>query len=428
MKNKVIGLVDCNNFFVSCERVFRPNLEGKPVVVLSSNAGCAVARSNEAKALGIPMGAPAFKYRQFFKDNEVAQFSANFELYGDIARRITQVLVQEVPKIEIYSIDESFLDLSEIPARNLDKFAQKIRHRVWSEIGIPVSIGIAPTKTLAKLASELAKKDSGLNGILDISKATSNETDEFKKRLPLQDIWGVGRKFRPKLMALGIKDACGLSKLSYKQARQLMGLRGEQMVRELNGQSCLTFEPAGQLPKTIARTRTFGEDTSEFHVLESAITNFTAQAAFRLRLSGQLAKKAGLFLMTNRHKPGFKAYSSEVKFSVPTADSGYIMSSLIGALSKIYKPAKAYHRAGVWLYDFVSAEQLQTDLLGGVDVKDFDKSADRMRAVDKINSRFGKNTIKFAAEDLAKTWEPQHKLRSPRYVSNWDELPIAKIT
>lgn len=427
MKSKIIGLVDCNNFFVSCERIFRPDLEGQPVVVLSSNDGCVVARSNEAKALGIPMGAPAFKYRQLFKQNGVVCFSANFELYGDISRRITQILAEEVPRIEIYSIDESFLDLSDLAASDITKLAKKLRSRIAKEVGIPVAIGVAPTKTLGKLASELAKKDPLLKGVLDISSANNSIVKACRRKLNIKDVWGVGWRSAPKLRALGINNAEDLSRIATRQAHQLMGLKGEQMVRELNGEYCLTLEPASQTRKTIARTRTFGEDTGELYVLEAAIANFAAQATFRLRQSGQLTKNAALFLMTNRHKPGFKQWSSEITFPVPTADSGEIMSSLVAALAKIYEPRQSYHRAGVWLYNFSSANQLQTDVFGNVDTKKHDRSSARMQALDEINKRFGKHTIKFAAEELAKNWEPQHKLRSPRYTSNWDELPKVQV-
>jgi DNA polymerase V len=423
-KPRVYALVDCNNFFVSCERIFRPDLEDKPVVVLSNNDGCVVARSNEAKALGIPMGAPAFKYRELFRLRKVVKFSANFELYGDISRRLTQLLTAFTPRTEIYSIDESFLDLGELA--NSDYYLQMVmlRRRIWSQIGIPVSIGIAPTKTLAKLASDRAKKDARLEGVLDLTACSSAELARERQRLPVEDIWGVGRRLAPKLRGEGVATADDLARLRPARARQLMSVKGEQTVRELCGQPCLGLEAMHTLPKSIARTRTFGEDTNQLAALESAVASFAAQAAFRLRTSGQLTRRAGFFLMTNRHKPGFKVWSREVGFEPPTADSGQLMSALAAVLKTVYEPRQVYHRAGVWLHDFVSDRYYQTDLLGQVNVAKHLRSEARMQALDGLNSRYGRRTLYFAAEDLARQWQSKRRLCSPHYTSDWEELPI----
>jgi DNA polymerase V len=427
MKQTVFALIDCNNFFVSCERVFRPDLEGKPVVVLSSNDGCAVARSNEAKRLGIPMGAPAFKYRQLFKNHGVIQFSANFELYGDMSRRIVQILTRTTPRTEVYSIDESFLDLTELDIKNYRQWGIELKQKIWQDVGIPVSVGIAHTKTLAKLASDHAKRQPELDGVLSLVDIPQEDVSFYRQLLPIEDVWGVGRKLAPRLRALGILTAQGLAEMRPQFAQQLMGVHGSQMAAELNSISCYPLEQLGSLPKSIARTRTFGEDTNQLYVLESAVASFAAQAAYRLRVSGQLTRRAGLFATTSRHKPHYRSWTSEVTFEVPTADSGLLAQSLVAALAKIYDKRHMYHRAGIWLYDFVPANQLQTDLLGRLDLKTHKKRMERMQALDLINFRHGKHTIRFAAEDLARRWEPIRKLRSPRYVSNWDELPIIKI-
>ena len=424
VERPIFALIDCNNFFVSCERVFRPDLEGKPVVVLSSNDGCVVARSNEAKALGIPMGAPAFKYRQLFKDQGVVQFSANFELYGDISKRITLLLTSITPRIEVYSVDESFLDLSQLNITDYSDWSRLVRQKILDWVGIPVSIGIAETKTLAKLASERAKKDPKLHGVLRL------EINNYAKMLettPLKDIWGVGWRLAPRLRAEGINNAWQLSRLPPKLAQQLMGIHGRQMVAELNGVSCYPLQKEGKLQQTITRTRTFGEDTSDAHVIESALANFVAEACYRLRREKQLTRRAGLFLTTSRHKPGYRSWSREIRLSTPSADTGSILSKLIDQFRSIYRSDQLYHRAGVFLYDFVPAKNLQTDLLGYVKPESFDHSKAKMLAVDHINSRFGKRTIRMAAEDLSNNWQPKRRLRSPRYVSNWDELPFARL-
>lgn len=425
MKQAIFALVDCNNFFVSCERLFRPDLEGKPVVVLSSNDGCVVSRSQEAKALGIPMAAPAFKYRQLFKDYGVVQFSGNFTLYGDLSRRITSLLTTITPRIEVYSVDESFLDLSQLGITDYTAWGREVRARVLRYVGLPVSIGIAPTKTLAKLASDRAKKDPRLDGVLDLT--PKNRTHHLQA-LPVENVWGIGRRLAPVVRSQGLATAADLAALSPRAGRQLLGgARGEQLVRELNGQSCLSLEPEHQVRKSIARTRTFGEDTSQPHVLESAVATFAAQAAYHLRASGQLTRRASLFLTTSRHKPNYRRFYEEIRLPQPTADTGRLISLLIAALTRLYDKNTAYHRAGVLLSDFVPAARLQTDLLGTVNLIQHDKATSRMQAIDNVNTLYGKSKVHYAAEDLGTAWQPQHHLRSPRYTVSWEELPSAHV-
>jgi len=427
--NSVFALIDCNNFFVSCERVFRPDLEGKPVVVLSSNDGCAVARSNEAKALGIPMGAPAFQYRQLFRDRHVVQFSANFELYGNISKRITQILTYVTPRIEVYSVDESFLDLSELDIKDYAAWGREVRARILHEIGVPVSIGIAPSKTLAKLASEIAKQDKTdqHGGAVSFVDCPQDFLESSLAAMPIHEVWGVGRKLAPKLRAEGISTALGLKNMRPQHAQKVMGIHGRQMVAELNGMSCLPLEREQKIVQSIMRSRTFGEDTSEAYVLEAAIANLTASAAYRLRNAGLLACRIGVFANTNRHKPGYRRWSHELKLTTPTNDSGLIIGWLVKLLQEFFAQSQSYHHLGVFLYEFVPADSLQTDLLGLVDTVSHDKSSARMQALDLINARHGKGRIYYAAEDLSKTWRPKHQIRSPRYVSNWAELPTATI-
>jgi DNA polymerase V len=425
--NTVFALIDCNNFFVSCERIFRPDLEGKPVVVLSSNDGCAVARSNEAKALGIPMAAPAFKYRQLFKDKGVVQFSANFDLYGDISERIIRLLTRVTPKIEVYSVDESFLDLSELGIADYERWGREVRHRVWKEIGVPVSIGIAPTKTLAKIATERGKKDPKLNGVLNLMDVPGQLAERQLACVPVGDVWGVGRRLAPRLKAEGVHTALGLKELPVRRAQQLMGIHGRQTVTELNGVSCYPLEQAHKVRKSVMHGRLFGEDTNDFAVVEAAVASLTARAAYRLRRDGLLARSAVLHLATNRHKPGFARTHYPVYFTTPTAETGTITASLAAGLQEVFNPHAFYHRADVLLFDLLPAGSLQTDLLGLVDVAGSEAAAARMQALDSINNRYGKGKLHYAAEDLSRRWQPKYRLRSPRYTSNWDELPVAHI-
>lgn len=423
MKKPVFALIDCNNFFVSCERIFRPDLEDKPVVVLSSNDGCVVARSNEVKALGIAMAGPAFKYKQIFKDHGVVQFSANFELYGDISRRITDLLSTITPRIEVYSVDESFLDLSELRIQDYAAWGRIVRETIMRWVGVPVSIGIGPTKTLAKLASDYAKQYPETSGVLHVR----GQSSHVLSQIPIGDVWGVGWRLAPKLRAEGITNTEELSRLRPPHAQQLMGIHGRQLVAELNGISCYPLETAGKRRQSIARTRTFGEDTNDRGSIEAAITTFATQAAFRLRASRQVTRRAALFLATNKHKPDYQRWTHERSYHVPTADTGQLITSLLQELNKIYNPARYYYRAGVFLWDFLPEKNLQTDLLGMVDIEREVRAESRMVALDTLNEKFGKETIRYAAQDLGNHWQPRYNLRSPRYTSRWEELPSVRI-
>jgi len=423
MNQAVFALIDCNNFFVSCERLFRPDLEGRPVVVLSSNDGCVVARSNEARALGIPMGAPAFKYRQVFKEHGVVQFSANFELYGDISQRITRVLTGITPRTEVYSVDESFLDLSQLAIVDYRAWGRAARQRLLREVGVPVSIGIASSKTLAKLASEHAKRDSGATGVLDLMHALRGIRETYLLQTPINDVWGVGRRLAPRLRAEGVHNALDLGNMPPRLAKQLMGIHGRQMVAELNGTCCHRLEPFGKVRQSIMHGRMFGEDTNKFAVVEASIASLAAKAAARLRAERLLARSAAVHLHTNRHKPGYQRTSRLISFRTPTADTGNITSCLVEAVEAAFNLRARYHRTNVLLYDLVSEQALQPDLFGDIDLDSANASQARLQAHDAINTRYGHRTIRYAAEDLSQAWKPKRQLRSLRYTTDWQELP-----
>lgn len=421
------ALIDCNNFFVSCERLFRPDLDERPVVVLSSNDGCVVSRSQEAKALGIPMGAPYFKYRDLFIKHGVVAFSANFELYGDVSERITNLLTSITPHIEVYSVDESFLDLSQLHIDNHQAWGLMVRASILKHVGVPVSVGIAGSKTLAKAANDRAKKLPELGGALDLSEP-SELHDRYLAGLPIQDVWGVGWRLGPKLKAEGVHTALDLRQMNPHRAQQLMGIHGRQMVYELNGTACLPFMREHKPQEMIMRGRQFGEDTRELFVIESAIASLSARATHTLRREHRLAREAILNLRTNYHKPGYQRLSIVAHFDTPTADTGIITRRLIEALAARHNPGLEYHRADVLLHDFVSDEALQMDLLGTVDLDAAQKADRKMQVLDHINERHGKGTLTFAAEHLSKAWQPRKRLGSPRYTSAWDELPVAHLS
>ncbi|MGH7241126.1 MAG: Y-family DNA polymerase [Candidatus Saccharimonadales bacterium] len=423
----IFALIDCNNFFVSCERLFRPDLEGRPVVVLSSNDGCAVSRSNEAKVLGIPMAAPAFKYRDIFARHQVVSFSANFELYGDISTRITNLLMSITPHTEVYSVDESFLDLSELEITDYTAWATEVRQQVLQFVGVPVSIGIAPSKTLAKLASDRAKKDPELSGVLSLGLGENADDDFRLQQTPVNDIWGVGWRLAPRLKAEGVHTARDLKYFSTGRAGPLMGVHGRQMVAELNNISCLPLQMRHKPQQQIMRGRQFGEDTNDFRAVEAAVASLTAKAATHLRRERLLAGQAAVIIRTNRHKPGYQQCSEVVRFDVPTADTGHIAAKLTAALQTIFSDSQLYHKADIMLFDLVSADTLQTDLFNQANrPATHDKQQSRMAAVDALNARYGANHVRYAAQDLSQTWRPRHRLGSPAYTTNWDELPVIK--
>lgn len=427
MKSSVFALIDCNNFFVSCIRVFRPDMEGKPVVALSSNDGCVVARSNEAKALGIPMGAPVFKWRAVLERHKVIQFSGNFELYADLSRRVTTLLKSITPHIEMYSVDESFLDLSELSIDDYTAWALEVRKLILKWTGMPVAIGIAGSKTLAKLAAARAKKEPELQGVLDLYSPTPVDRLPYLERTPLKDIWGVGWRLAPKLKAEGIHNAADLIQLRPQLAQSLMGIHGRQMIAELKGMSCLPLQKVGKPAKSIANTRTFGEDTNQLHVLEAAVAAFAAKTSRKLRESKQLASRAGIFVATNKHKPGYRMKTAEIRFIAPTADTGQITQAVTKKLHELFNPSNFYHRAGVWLYDFMPEKAFQIDLLGNARPDVHDLSTNRMDALDTLNKRYGKGTVYYAAEDLGNSWQPKRGMQMPRFTTRWDELPKIKI-
>jgi len=400
-------------------------LEGKPVVVLSSGDGCIVARSNEAKALGIGMADAAFKNREIFRQHKVVQFSGNFELYGDISRRITAYLTTVTPRIEIYSVDESFLDLSNLHIKDYAAWGRAVCESIRQYIGVPVSIGIAPSKTLAKLAAEIAKQNPQYRGAVDLASCPIEEREALLAAQPIHSVWGVGWRLNPRLRAEGISTALAMAKTRPQHAQQLMGIAGRKMVAELNGTACYPLELTGKVAQSIERGRTFGEDTNKLHVMESAIANMTVRAAFALRREGLLARKIGFFTNTNRHKPGYRQWSRVLKLDQPTSDTGRIISLLNKELATIFSGSQMYHRLGVYLADFVPESALQVDLLGKVNPEQHDRASARMQALDQINQKFGRHKMYYAAQDLERSWEPKYKIRSPGYVSDWDELPQA---
>ncbi len=421
----MIALIDCNNFFVSCERLFRPDLLRTPVVVLSSNDGCAVSRSNEVKALGMPMAGGIHQYRDLVEKHGIVTFSTNFELYGDISRRLTTFLTAITPAIEVYSIDEAFLDLSQLDIADYTAWGREVRARIAQEIGVPVSIGIAPSKTLAKLANHKAKKLPELEGVLHLD---THNTTPYLISTPVRDIWGIGRKLAPKLLVEGVATAYDLAHLRHRHARKLIGsIYGDIIVAELNGTMCLPLQQTHKPQKMIMRGRQFGADTRDWQVIEAAVATLGGNACLQLRREGGLATRAGVILRTNWRKPGYKTVVAFVQLREPTADTGAICGQLVRALQHKFTP-RDYHKADVFLCDFVTPKTVQLDLFGRVNPQVINDQKSRMRALDSLNANYKPRTVHYAAEALSSAWKPRKNHASPRYTSTWSDLPEATVS
>jgi len=414
------ALVDCNNFFVSCERVFNPSLEGRPVAVLSNNDGIVIARSNEVKALGVPMGAPVFKWRSVLKKNNVQTFSSNYVLYGDMSRRVFLTLMQHSDDVEVYSIDEAFLDLSGF--RDLEARARELRDVVRRWVGIPVSVGVAPTKTLAKAANEIAKKNAEHEGVLVFR--SGKEAFPYLKRFEVGNVWGIGRALTPKLYGHNITKAADLLKYSHEWIRKMMSIRGVQLVEELRGNSCFDVEHAPEPQKSIVRSRSFGRAVREQKELDEAVATYAARAGQRLRENNQYAQHVQVFVRSGLHTKG-EIYSNSLgtRLLSPTSDTITLTRVAQNLLKKIYKPGVSYKKAGIVCSDLSSTASLQLNMWGE---EQSAKQEAVMGAVDAINEEYGKRTMFFAGMGVERGWRMKRESVTPEYTAAWDALPRVK--
>lgn len=413
----MFGLCDANNFYASCERVFNPSLIGRPVVVLSNNDGCVIARSNEAKELGIAMGAPYFQIKQLAHRANVAVFSSNFVLYGDMSHRIASLLKKYVPT-EIYSVDESFLDMSGIDESKLDVLGHEIARTVKQYTGIPVSIGIAPTKTLAKIASKLCKQYPKLKGCCFMHR--QQDIEKVLRKFPIEDVWGIGRRYAKMLKANGVDTAWDFTQLTPEWVRKRMSVVGLRMWKELRGEACIGFEQAPADKKQIATTRTFAHDIDDFGELHQSVAQYVAACAEKLRKQNSVCGEIVVFILTNRHKDNIPQHyeSHLLKLSVPTDSTLELTKYASGLLRQIYRKGYAYKRAGVILSDISSKTGTQRDMF---DATDRDKHDRLMKAVDGLNASYGKPKIVTAAEGFERfKMNRQHLSGKP--TTDWSQI------
>ena len=419
----MFALADCNNFFASCERVFRPELNGKPVIVLSNNDGCAVARSNEAKALGIPMGAPLFKVRDIVEGNGVAVFSSNFALYGDMSRRVQEVLRSFAPSVEQYSIDEAFLDLNGMEGIDFKAFAETVSRECRRQTTIPVSVGVAPTKTLAKIAAKLCKQYPKLNGGCYLYRP--EDVEKVLRKFPVKDVWGIGRRSVPKLEQMGVHTAWDYTRLPQTTVRKLFALPGFRTWQELRGTPCIEFEDMLEPRQTICVSRSFAHEIRELPLLCEQVANFAESAVTKLREQASLARELLVFAMTNRFKDDAPQASGGVVVPLPDATDDHralILAALDGC-RRLYRPGYGYKKAGVVITRLEPVEGSTRSLFE--DRSSAERDARLSATIDEIHRQFGRTSLLFGAQGDGKVRNSREH-QSPHYTTLWSDIP--KVT
>uniref|UniRef100_I2Q1C4 Nucleotidyltransferase/DNA polymerase involved in DNA repair n=1 Tax=Desulfovibrio sp. U5L TaxID=596152 RepID=I2Q1C4_9BACT len=420
----VLALVDCNSFYASCEKVFLPALTNKPVVVLSNNDGCVIALSVEAKAVGIPMGKPAFECRELFKRHGVAVFSSNYTLYGNMSARVMATLGRFAPEMEVYSIDEAFLNLTGLP-EDITAYSQRIRTTVRQWTGIPVSIGLGPTKTLAKVANKLAKKRSELEGVLDIG--SHPDPDALLEALPVGDVWGIGRRYAKMLEGHGVTNALQFRDLDRAWVQKRMTVGGLHTLLELRGMSCIDLEKAPPAKKSVAASRSFGQPVTRIEEMREAVAVYATRATERMRAARMVASGVTVWVQTNTFIAGEPQYANSAfgALSLATAHTAEIVTAALQMLDRIFRKGYRYKKAGVMLTGLEPRRCRQLSLLDSAPEPD-PRGERLMAALDKANARWGRDTVRLAACGIKQEWKMRQARRSPRYTTAWEEIPTAR--
>ncbi|WP_219863141.1 Y-family DNA polymerase [Vreelandella piezotolerans] len=423
----MIGLVDCNNFYVSCERVFNPKLRRRAVGILSNNDGCIVARSNELKALGVEMGTPAHHVRHLVERGEVILYSSNYELYGDMSHRVQSVLEEETAGVEPYSIDEMFVRMDGFTPEALLAHAKSLRWKVGRYTGIPVCVGVAATHTLAKLANRIAKKHPGYPGVC-ILHADSDEARHLLEQIDVGDVWGIGRRLNERLQVMGIKTAWDLREADAKRLRRKFSVNIERTALELRGIRCLEMNDLHEPKQRIMTSRSFGQTTQQLSDLQGAIRHHAQRGAEKLRQQKSLARAVMVFLKTNRFRPDLPQYcpSVVVELERPTQDTREILHAAQEALRKIYRPKYAYKKAGVMMLDLTDQHRQQLSLMDTPQTEEERQRSQKLMAtMDALNEKMGKGTVRLGLPEKNAPWHLRCANRSPRYTTHWDELMVA---
>lgn len=410
------ALVDCNNFYVSCERAFNPKLEKRPVIVLSNNDGCAIARSNEAKQLGIEMGTPAFMIEDLIRRNNVAVLSSNYALYGDLSDRVMTILNGYAPAVEQYSIDEAFLDFTGMMREDLTELGHAVKTAVRQQTSIPISVGLAPTKTLAKVANKIAKKAQGIHWI-----RSDEDRRQALQATAIKDIWGIGPERTKLLLRKGIQTGADLVVLPEAWIRREMSVTGERLLKELQGTPCIEWELDPAPKKNICTSRSFGRLITERQDLIEAVATYTASCAEKLRAQGSCARQVHLFIQTNPHKVEDRQYfrSITIPLEVPSSHTPELTKAALRGFELIFRKGYRYMKCGVIVMDLVPATVVQSGLF---DKEDRPRNSKLMEAMDKINTSFGPDLVRFAVQGYEKRFKLRQAHRTPRYTTRIDEI------
>jgi len=419
MTSPIFALVDANNFYASCEKIFRPALANRPVIVLSNNDGCVVARSAESKALGIKMGVPAFMIKEQIRRHKIVVCSSNYSLYADMSARVMQILEQMAPEVEVYSIDEAFLGLGSMAANfDLEALGHQIRQRVRQWTGITCCVGIGPSKTLAKLGNYAAKKWPGTQGVVDLRDPVRRE--RLMRITPVDEVWGIGRQLTKSLNADGIKTVWDLHEYDLKTARSKYSVVLERTISELRGVSCLALEDVAPAKKQIICSRSFGTRITDRQGLQEAVRTYTSRACAKLRAEHQVAGHLTVFIRTGGFNANEPSYSNAAatRLNPPTSDTRVISRHAIRLLESIYRDGYRYAKAGVMLQDFMPTGTTQADLFDQPDTK----GEALMSLLDALNERFGK--VWLAGAGTNHSWAMSRQHLSPRYTTNWKDIPV----
>lgn len=417
------GLADCNNFYASCERVFNPSLQNLPVVILSNNDGCVISRSNEAKKIGIKMGQPIFELEALVKKKAVKVLSSNFVLYGDMSSRVMDNLKKFSPSTEVYSIDEAFLNLSGIEISKLQNLGLEIVNTIKKNTGIPLSLGISNTKTLAKVANKLCKKYPKLNGVCVMTK--KEDIAKVLKKFPIEDVWGIGRRYSKKLMNMGVITAYDFTQLSPLWIRSNMSIVGLKTWKELNGEPCIEFEENVSDKKQICTSRSFSKNLDEIEELYKSIAHFASISAEKLRRQRSVTGQIQIFILTNVYREDLPQYyqSIVVPLENHTDSTIELVKIACKALTKIYKPGYKYKKAGIILSDISRKNETPGSLFCETDLV---KHHNLMTTVDNLNTKFGKHFVKLAAEGVEGI-KANRNLLSPKYTTDWNDIIEVKV-
>ncbi len=417
---KKIALIDCNSFYVSCERLFKPKLLNKPVVVLSNNDGCVISRSNEAKALGIKMGEPFFKVKDLVSKHKVFVFSSNYALYGDLSRRVMKILKTFSPNVEIYSIDEAFLDLSFVEENKTEELAKEIRNRILKWTGIPTSVGVSNTKTLSKVANHIAKKNN--TGVMYLDPKYS---DEYLKKFEIQDVWGVGRQLTKFFIKNNILTAFDLKNVSNTWIKKSTNVLSAKTVMELRGVPCIDLLPHSEKRKSCCVSRSFGRKVSNLEELKEAITAHSLNATEKIRTDEQITRSITVFIRTSPFNKDKRYYSNShtIELPIDTNNSLEIVKYALEALDKIYKPGYLYQKAGIILSKLKDADKFERNLLTPIIEKDLKKL---MNAIDLTNTKYGRYSISLAQAGINKSWKMRRQHSSKIDTASFYDLPTIR--